>query len=172
MLKILTEIPPGLLDAPAEQLLQVLGGPAAFEVPGEQDTPLFLSVLLHGNETSGWNALRRYLKLNPRPPRTLLIFIGNVFAAEQRLRTLPQQQDYNRIWKDATGPEAEMVGELLAWLGDRELFASVDLHNNTGHNPHYSVITDLTPENHALAFLFSETAVYVEEPDSVKRQAA
>jgi hypothetical protein len=45
------------------------------------------------------------------------------------------------------------------------------MHNNTGRNPHYSVLTEITPQNTALAYLFSNKAVLVEEPDSVLTRA-
>jgi succinylglutamate desuccinylase len=54
-----------------------------------------------------------------------------------------------------------------AELARRELFAAVDLHNNTGHNPHYSVVTDLDVANLGLAWLFDDQAVYIREPDTV-----
>ena len=64
-----------------------------------------------------------------------------------------------------------MARELVDALNKREFFAAVDLHNNTGHNPHYSVITDLTAENLGLAYLFSDKAVHVEEPNTVLAHA-
>ncbi|MDP2324627.1 MAG: succinylglutamate desuccinylase/aspartoacylase family protein, partial [Gammaproteobacteria bacterium] len=67
-------------------------------VRGIREVPLFVSVLLHGNEVSGWNALRRLLA-SPQPlVRSLLVFIGNVDAAAEGLRLLPGQLDFNRIW--------------------------------------------------------------------------
>lgn len=38
---------------------------------------------------------------------------------------------------------------------DRRAFAAIDLHNNTGRNPHYSVICSLDPAVLGLAVLFS-----------------
>ncbi len=128
---------------------------------------MFISVLLHGNEVSGWNGLRRFLFEARTLPRPATIFVGNVRAAAVGLRTLPDQQDHNRIWTGAEEPEAALVREVRDVVDRGEWFAAVDLHNNTGHNPHYTVLTAITPENLGLARLFSDQAVLVEEPDTV-----
>jgi succinylglutamate desuccinylase len=166
-IRIFDHLPEGLLQTPADGLAALLGGPTLIRLNGRRDPPLFVSVLLHGNEISGWNGVRRLLAGNTAPGRSLMLFIGNVDAAAAGVRTLAHQQDYNRIWRDAAGPEAELAAALVTQLADQPLFASVDLHNNTGHNPHYSVLTDLSPRNLGLAYLFSDKAVYVEEPDTV-----
>jgi len=159
-------VPAGLLDCPADQLAKFLESPTLLYLQGQRDPPLFISVLLHGNEISGWNGLRSLLKETNPLPRSLIIFIGNVDAAAANLRTLPHQQDYNRIWRNAQDPEALLAESVRRAIHEQALFAAVDLHNNTGHNPHYSVLTDITPENLGLAYLFSDKAVLVREPDT------
>ena len=94
----------------------MLTGPTLIEVPGERGPALFVSVLLHGNETSGWDALRSVLQNESRPPRHLRVFVGNVEAAAAGVRHLPEQPDYNRIWRDYSGPERTF--ELHLRLGD------------------------------------------------------
>lgn len=160
-------IPEGLTSCLANQLAEHLGAPALLYLKGKLEPPLFISVLLHGNEVSGWNGLRRLLcELQPLP-RSVIIFIGNVDAAAAGLRTLPTQQDYNRIWREADEPEASIAREVQHALHQQQLFAAIDLHNNTGHNPHYSVLTDLAPMNLGLARMFSDKAVVVREPNTV-----
>ncbi|MGE0626096.1 MAG: hypothetical protein AB7I04_16725 [Pseudomonadales bacterium] len=166
-LRIHTAIPDGLLDCDATGLQVHLGGPTLIHLKGRRSPALFVSVLLHGNETSGWDGLRRYLRDCGRLPRDLTIFIGNTHAAQVGLRALPDEPDFNRIWRDATGPGAAVAAAVKAAIADVPFFASVDLHNNTGHNPYYAVVTDLEPHNLGLAYLFSDKAVYVEEPDTV-----
>lgn len=166
-LQILDALPEGLLQCHADQLARFLGGPTLIRLEGERDPPMFVSVLLHGNEVSGWNGLREWLLDTPSLPRSLRLFIGNVAAAEACLRTLPTQQDFNRIWKDAGGDEGRLAASVRDTVLAEPLFAAIDLHNNTGHNPHYAVLTDLTPENRSLALMFSDHAVLVEEPDTV-----
>jgi hypothetical protein len=43
-------------------------------------------------------------------------------------------------------------------------FASIDVHNNTGHNPHYACVNRLTGPYLHLARLFSRTVVFFERP--------
>lgn len=165
------EPPEGLFQTSAKDLHTRLPGPTIARVPGTVEPPVFVSVLLHGNETSGWNALCQHLQEYPRPYRTLIVFIGNVAAAAAGVRSLPQQSDFNRIWKNAVGEEAEMAADALSLIATLNPMAALDIHNNTGRNPHYSVLTEITPESCGLAQLFAETAVFIEEPDTVLTRA-
>ncbi len=171
-LNILNRIPAGLLETPASRLHRLLEGPSLLQLKGQQPEPLFLSVLQHGNETSGWDAIRQLLQEHDRPlPRTLWIFVANVEAARYEKRRLDHQPDYNRCWPggEASGSQ---VHRLLADLTDRvraaSPFASIDLHNNTGHNPHYAAITRLDPAWLHLASLFADRAVYFRLPTGVQ----
>lgn len=171
MLHHLDALPDDLLASPAERLLEKLDGPTLISLEGKNPLPLFISVLLHGNEHSGWNGLRRFLSTSGALARSTTIFIGNLQAAAADRRTLPGQQDYNRIWRGADEPEATLVREVRAVIDARPWFAAIDLHNNTGHNPHYAVLTDVSAQNLGLARLFSDQAVLVEEPDTVLTRA-
>jgi succinylglutamate desuccinylase len=164
---ILHGLPRGLVECQADELAAFLGGPSLIHIPGREEPALFVSVLLHGNETSGWSGVRQLLQETPCPARTMILFIGNVHAAESGLRLLPGQQDYNRIWRDAGGEEGHLAASVIRALHDQDLHAAVDLHNNTGRNPHYSVLTDLDPGCLGLACLFSDKAVHIQEPDTV-----
>lgn len=166
-LRIHTELPPGLLDCPATELHDLLGGPTLLRLPGARQPALFVSVLLHGNETSGWDGLRACLSSQPRLARDLTVFIGNTAAAAEGMRALPSQPDFNRIWRNATGAGAAIAAAVESAIADQQFFAGVDLHNNTGHNPYYAVVTDFEPRNLGLAYLFSDKAVYIREPDTV-----
>src|SRR4051794_36385341 len=95
------EVFPGaLLEVPAAELWRNLPGPSLFMIEGRNPRPLFVSVLLHGNEDTGWQAMQAVLRAHARVglPRALILFIGNVEAAKARVRTLPAQCDYNRTW--------------------------------------------------------------------------
>lgn len=172
-LRCLSEVPAGLLDAEPQKLLALLGGPTLIHLEGAVDGgpqpagALFVSVLLHGNETSGWYALRQLLRDQPAPPRDLLLFIGNVEAAAQGVRRLPGQGDFNRMWRAPTGIARQVLQRATAV----PLLAVVDLHNNTGKNPHYAVLTDFSPGSLSLAAMFGDTAVYIEEPATVLTRA-
>ncbi len=168
------KVPDGFLDCPADRLASILPGPSLIDLPGRGQNPLFLSVLLHGNENSGLlavqNALRRHA--DRLLPRGLLLFVGNVKAAAAHVRTLPEQADFNRVWPGTLtpdAPEAIMAQEVFDYVASRNPFASIDIHNNTGFNPHYSCITRLEPEFIALARLFSRIVVHFQRPAEYKR---
>ncbi len=169
-LTILDELPEGLLQLKASELQHQLSGPTLIRLQGERKDVLFVSVLLHGNETTGWDAIRELLAENKAGilARSLYIFIGNVAAAAEGLRVLNGQQDYNRIWKKHTdSAEGKVAQELLKELSSVTLFAALDIHNNTGINPHYACINELNSSFLHLATLFSRTVVYFRHPDSV-----
>lgn len=175
-LKVFHQLPEGLLACEAHELRDLLGGPCLIHLSGRQQPALFVSVLLHGNETSGWEAMRELLQhyAERTLPRDLSLFIGNVAAAEQGLRALPGQQDFNRIWcqeERESSPEQALAAAVVAEMQTRGLFASIDIHNNTGRNPHYGCINVLDDKSLYLASLFSRTVVYFTEPHSVQSMA-
>lgn len=173
MLKILDHLPPGLADCPAEGLEEVLGGPTLFHLPGERPDPLFLSVLLHGNEIAGWEAVRGILRdfSEAHLPRSLSIFVGNVKAARLGLRRLDDQPDYNRIWDGGDSPEHRMAHQILEEMRNRNPIASIDVHNTTGPNPHYACVNWLDGRSLYLAQRFSRTAVYFRAPFGMQSRA-
>jgi succinylglutamate desuccinylase len=130
-------------------------------------------VLLHGNEDTGWLAARRLLReyANQPLPRSLSLFIGNVEAARHHQRFLDGQPDYNRIWSSATvrqgTPERKMAEQIVEDMRRREVFASLDIHNNTGINPHYACVRRLDQSFLHLATLFGRTVVHFTKPDGV-----
>ncbi|MCW8906332.1 MAG: M14 family metallopeptidase [Sedimenticola sp.] len=180
MLRELEYLPEGLLGCPAPELEQVLGAPTLIHLPGRRSPPLFVSILMHGNETTGWEAVRRLLA-RYRPgggehelPRALSLFIGNVSAASQGLRRLPGQPDYNRVWPggdDTISAEAHLMQQVVDVMAERGIFASVDVHNNTGLNPHYACINSLDSPFLHLAALFGRTVVYFTRPTGVQSLA-
>ena len=100
-------------------------------------------------------------------PRPLLLFVGNVEAAKAKVRTLPHQTDYNRTWPGtphAGAPEALLMQEVVDTVKRHAPFASIDIHNNTGSNPHYACVNSLEQPFLHLARLFSRTVVYFERP--------
>ncbi len=165
MLTIRDSLPNGLLDCRASQIGDVLGGPTLIELGGQREAPLFVSILIHGNEDVGLGAIQRVLKarLEQALPRSLMLFIGNVAAAAQGQRRLDGQPDYNRIWPGAVDdhetPDAQMMAQLHDRVVARRAFAAIDLHNNTGRNPHYSVVCSKSPSAIGLASLFTDRAV-------------
>ncbi len=169
-------LPDGLLDVPVEELAALLGGPTLIHLPGRRPEPLFVSVLAHGNETTGFNAVQSLLQkyLDKELPRALSLFIGNVDAARLGQRYLDGQPDYNRIWPGTVHPESEetrMLQRVVDSMRNRAAFASIDVHNNTGINPHYACINRVDNQFLHLASLFSRTVVYFIRPLGVQSMA-
>jgi hypothetical protein len=166
-----------LLQAEPKDLQQLLGGPSLLHFAGQRSPALFVSVLLHGNEDTGWYALRSLLEQyqGRELPRAISVFVGNVAAAEQGLRRLDGQLDYNRIWKEGQHAdelaEQRMAQQVLQEMQQRGVFASIDVHNNSGRNPHYGCVNVLQPEFLHLAALFSRTVVWFLQPDTVQSMA-
>lgn len=172
----LDHVPDGLLQARAQELHRLLGGPTLIHLPGRREPPLFVSVLLHGNEDTGLAAVQALLaRYRGRElPRALSIFIGNVTAARRGLRRLDGQPDYNRCWPGGEAPdsaEGRLLTEVVREMRRRGIFASVDVHNNTGLNPHYACINRLDLRFLHLAALFSRTVVYFTRPRGVQSMA-
>jgi len=174
MLTEFDHIPAGLLHTPARDLHEMLPGPTLIHLPGRREPPLFVSVLLHGNEGTGLHAVQTLLQRQETLPRALSIFIGNVSAARYGARVLPGQPDYNRVWPctdPPDSPEARMLAQVVDIMAARGVFASVDIHNNTGLNPHYACINRLDHRFLQLALLFSRTVVYFVRPTGVQSMA-
>jgi len=173
MLRVLERLPDGLLEREAPALADALGGPALIRVPGERARPLLVAVLVHGNETTGWDAVRSLLASRGGAPlpRALLLFVGNVLAAREGVRRLDGQPDFNRIWRGAAGAESEMASALLAEAERARPFACVDLHNTSGENPLYACVHRLDDASLALGRAFSDRMVLVTHPDTLLSRA-
>ena len=161
---VLTELdhmPADLLEQPASALHEHLAGPTLITLRGQREQPLVVSVLQHGNEITGWEAVRRLLKSHYQHdelPRTLVILVGNPLAAKHRLRRLDEQPDFNRCWPGGNGVDPEYSG-LFRHIHDRLLqmrpLACIDVHNNTGLNPHYAAVNRIRSDYLRLASLFT-----------------
>jgi succinylglutamate desuccinylase len=165
-----------LLTAGPAGLAELLGAPTLLHLPGRRPAPLFASILLHGNEETGLRAVQRLLQkyLGAELPRALSVFIGNVTAARHGLRRLDGQPDYNRVWPGGAAPdsaEATMMARVVEAMRARQVFASIDVHNNTGLNPHYACVNVLDHRFLHLATLFSRTVVHFTEPAGVQSLA-
>jgi hypothetical protein len=177
-LNVLDGLPVGLLELQSGSLHTLLSGPTLIHLPGRRPEPLFVSVLLHGDEDGGWEAmrrlLRRYHEINELP-RALSLFIGNVEAARHGVRFLEGQADYNRVWEDHSGnenlPERLLMRQVVSEMEVRGLFAAIDVHNNSGLNPHYGCVRNLDHAHLHLAALFSRTVVFFRTPIGVQTGA-
>ena len=170
-------LPDGLLNCGADELHQYLPGPSLIHLQGRREAPLFVSVLLHGNEPVGWQAIQQVLNRyqNQQMPRSLSLFVGNISAAKQGLRRLDGQPDYNRIWsvpeQGEVTNEHRMAAQIVSTMRARHPFASIDIHNNTGLNPHYACVNRVDNQFFWLATHFSRTVVYFIRPKGVQSAA-
>jgi hypothetical protein len=176
MLSITDKLPTGLLTASPRELRALLERPTLVHLPGRRSERLFVSVMLHGNEDVGLLALQKLLSQyqTRELPRAMSVFIGNVWAAEANVRFLETQPDYNRVWPNSTLddlPEHALMRHVVRLMRQHTLFASIDLHNNTGWNPHYSCIRKLDRRHLQLARLFGRNAVYFHYPVGVQTGA-
>ncbi len=168
--------PAELLSASPLDLWRHLSGPTLFHIPGRRADPLFVTVLLHGNEWTSWEAIQTVLRAHRGTdlPRSLLLFAGNIAAARANVRTLPGQTDYNRTWPGTPHTltaEARVMAEVTEIVRRAKPMASIDIHNNTGHNPHYACVNRLDERYFHLARLFSRTVVYFTKPEGVQSAA-
>lgn len=166
------EIPDGFLEISATEIHTILSGPSLIELDGKKNKPLFISILLHGNETTGLYALQKVLKqykaADTQLPRNLIIFVGNIAAAKHGLRKLDDQPDYNRIWDKTDAPEGKIMQQVIRFARRKHLFANLDIHNNTGVNPFYSCSNKLNNQHLNLAKLYSKTITYFSGPLGVQ----
>jgi len=164
-------VPEGFLETGFRDFERVLSGPSLIRLTGRANPPLLLATLLHGNEPTGLMAvqklLRSYRDEGETLPRSLHIFVGNPRAATRNLRHLPDQDDFNRIWDGGEGPEHQMAEELKRLVLGRGLFASIDIHNTSGENPHYGCVNRIDSQCIQLASLFSRKLIYFTRPKGV-----
>ena len=173
MLNIVNNLDNEILALPAHRLHEVLQGPTLFHIKGDREPALFLSVLLHGNENTGWEVVRNILNKyeGDTLPRSLSIFVGNIKAARYKKRKLESQADYNRVWAGGDTEEHKMAEAVLEAMHKRGVFVSIDIHNNNGLNPHYACINKLDNQFLKLARTFSRMVIYFIRPYGVQSMA-
>ena len=162
------------MDLPAPRLCEVLDGPTLIEIEGDKEPGVFVSVLLHGNEIGGWDAVRRLLKsLRGRPPkRAVSLFVGNVQAARAGVRHLDDQPDFNRVWNGQVDhPLADTARLVTEHMRSKGCFASIDIHNNSGVNPCHVCIAELDWYTLRVGSLFAPLTVLVDYPRSIQTAA-
>ena len=102
------------------------------------------------------------------PP--MLLYVGNVEAARAGERTLAHQRDFNRAWNGGEAPEAQLARQVTHHAMEARPRLAIDLHNNTGTNPHYSVLTDLHPRCLGAALEFSPLALLAQHRDGIQTE--
>ena len=157
-------LPEQLLRAGDLELLRALERPTLIRVPGSgTQAPRVISALLHGDEVTGLQAVLRILRRRRAYLFDLYVLLGNVPAALAgdgfAHRYLDDQEDFNRVWdvEQVDTPLRAAAADILARLRAARPEALVDVHNNTGDNPFYAIITRRRPEVVNLATLCTTT---------------
>ena len=161
-LNVAKEVPDSLADVPATALADVLGGPTLFDLRRGDHAPLFVSVLLHGNEISGWDAVRGHL--DEFREVSALLFLANLDAAREGVRALAGQVDFNRVWEGGDTAEAAVAAEVTARVAAANPYLAVDIHNNTGQNPPYAVICRADRRTLLFAGAFARRVLLASQP--------
>ena len=178
-LKITDTVPESFLTIDYRDIKQIFDRPTLVYLRGEKNPPLFISIMLHGNEFSGLQIMQEVLKKYQeedgyRLPRSVWLFVGNVEAASQGLRRLDEELDFNRAWPGTLQPDAptaKLISEVMEKITQDRLFAALDLHNNTGKNPPYGCISAVNEKNKYLAALFNHIGMVFHTPKGVSTMA-
>lgn len=174
-LAIVSELPQGFNHFEPSEILKIFPTSTLVHLRGDKAPPLFVSILLHGNEYSGLKSVQALLKKYSNGlPRSLYLFIGNVTATAVGLRVIPGQTDYNRCWPGtemAANDETRIMQAVFDHVTREPLFAAIDIHNNSGFNPHYAGMTRVTDENQHLASMFNHIGLVFTRPKGVSTMA-
>lgn len=175
-LQQLDGLPDGLLKIHPQNLYQLLPQPTLIHLQGNQPEPLFITVLMHGNEPTGFYAVQKLVQKYQHKalPRSLSLFFANIEAARHNVRQLENQPDFNRVWPGTQLPpcaESRLMQQVVDKMQGLHPFASIDIHNNTGLNPHYGCINKLDNRYIQLAALFARLTVYFTHPKGVQSGA-
>ncbi|MFK8137624.1 MAG: M14 family metallopeptidase [Bdellovibrionales bacterium] len=163
---VIYQLPERFVHCHMHQLVEILPGPSLIDIKGRDSSKtMFVSIILHGNEPTGLYAIQKFLKhFGGIPPVNLCLLVGNVFAAEHGVRMLHGQPDFNRIWNGDTSLEEQWASQVKKYVLEKNPFVVVDLHNNTGRNPHYACINQLDDSLYRLSGAFNNQVVYFETP--------
>ncbi|MCA8903217.1 MAG: succinylglutamate desuccinylase/aspartoacylase family protein [Hyphomonas sp.] len=163
-------LPEALAGIAPRDIRAVFPNPSLVFIEGEETQPLFVSTLLHGNELTSFSVLQHLERTcrGARPPRSLIVFVGNVGAAAAGVRHLDDTPDFNRIWADGHSPWHDMAQDVMDEARRAGLFASIDIHNNTGDNPLYGCVNALRPADLQLAAMFAPVGVYYLNPPTTQ----
>lgn len=178
-LNILNELPDAFLEINYRDIKKLFDKPTLVHLQGNKEPAIFISILLHGNEFSGLMIMQEILKKYQASqeydlPRSIWLFIGNVDAASQGVRRLENELDFNRAWPGTTeddAPTAKLIDKVMRKITEKELFAAVDLHNNTGKNPPYGCISVVNEKNKYLSSFFNHIAMVFHIPKGISTMA-
>lgn len=145
-----------------EDALFKMNKPTFISLDYGKEKTILISTLIHGNEESGFLAsIDKLREIKDKYPFNILFFFGNPRAAQYeepfKYRFIDGEPDFNRVWIENITEESAEIMEFLKTLN---LVAHIDIHNNTGKNPMYTIVMDKKKETLELASLFSDKCVF------------
>ncbi|EWH11917.1 hypothetical protein DS2_01998 [Catenovulum agarivorans DS-2] len=155
-----------LPDDPTDWLLS-LHGPTVIDMQGLINTRTrVVSVLVHGNEPSGFIALHRFLLSKVIPMTNVRFIISSVEAAQQSPvfsnRYFDDKHDLNRCFNldNSDALVNQRAGSILQAINEVKPEAVIDMHNTSGASPSFCVATRIDMQVQALASFFCQTMIY------------
>ncbi len=144
--------PDFLMGVSREEALRRLTGPTAIVLNYGQKKTRVVSVLVHGNEPSGFDGMLKWLRDQPTEQPTNVVFlVQNVLAAQATDKPFSlrykddTQADLNRQWAPFGTPRESLnayVAAVYDFLNSLEnIDGFLDLHNNSGQNPAYAIMS-------------------------------
>lgn len=154
------------LPESAEAWLQELHSTTVVEceVEGSHEWRV-ISVLVHGNEPSGFFAAFNFLKHNIQPKTNLAFIISSIRAAKTEPqfthRFVPGEYDLNRRFGIAKCHDrvTELAQYITQYIRSKNPSMVVDLHNTSGSGPAFAVSVSDHPEIKQLASIFTSEMV-------------
>ena len=80
---------------------------------------------------------------------------------------LDGQPDFNRIWEGGNSPYTTWADDVISYVEEKHPWFALDIHNNTGPNPHHSIVASIDLTTMSAARLFSRTAIFAQQPQGV-----
>lgn len=152
--------------SPIEILLEY-GRPICVYVPGRDSSrSRVLSVLIHGNEPTGYFAFLDWLKKDQQPKTDVYCFISGVGAALTKPyfthRVMLTGQDLNRCFEPPfRGYEGELAEEILQAMKLIKPEALVDIHNTSGNSPDFGISTNRSACEFNLCSMFTTKVLVI-----------
>ena len=160
-------LPDELLALEPLDLVRSLGRPTLVRIPGSGgQAPRCVATLLHGDEQTGLEAIITILRRKRHYPFDLYVVFGNVEAAAADEgfchRYLDGQEDFNRVWGigSPTTRQRMAADAILERLRGAQLESLVDVHNNSGDNPFFAIVTRDDVATMHLATRFTTTLLW------------
>ncbi len=162
-------LPSFFFDINQKNVLEHLQGMSLIFHAGNYENTVLVSTMLHGNETSGLDILKKFLKkiegIEDRP--NILILLGNPKAFHENKRFIQGQLDHNRIWTTKESrPDNLTAQKAINHFIEHDFLCAVDIHNNTGKNPIFCCVNRLDKKTLGLAQMFGTDVLFFEDPET------